>query len=158
MKVSYYKTHADLLAKTFCSLAEKCYYSDMKTYVLTASEEYVQNLDQVLWTYSKKHFIPHATASDPYTDIQPILIATSIEYQNNPEILFTVNSNLSEIESCLDKANIKNTNSIKKLIILEDNVAGVGVDQITKIINTKKEIWQSFEKFQQTEKGSWEKL
>lgn len=155
MKVSYYRTNPDLLAKTFCVLAEKCYYSDMKTLVVTTSDEYMRNLDQVLWSYSKKHFIPHATSGDAYPEIQPVLISTKIEPINNPEILFTVNSDSQTIKSCFDKQ----IGNIKKLIILEDEIAGGHtLEKIDQLVNQHNQQWQQFEKFQQSEKGAWQKL
>ena len=158
MKISYYKTNSDLLAKTFCSLAEKCYYSNMKTFVVTASDEYTKNLDLVLWTYSKKHFIPHATSADPSPEIQPVLISTELQLQNSPETLMTVNNSKDVIESCI-KSNSSNKNdAIKKLIILEDEIAGIGIDKLEKLENTNKNMWQEFEKFEQTDKGTWQRL
>ena len=63
IKVSCYKTIQEKLPRAFCMLAEKCYHNGIKIFVYTNSNEYTVELDKVLWTYSKKQFIPHGTNS-----------------------------------------------------------------------------------------------
>ena len=91
IKISCYKTKQDQLAKAFCQLAQKCYYSSTNTCVITNNSNFTIELDRVLWTYSKKHFIPHATKEDPFPQEQPIYITHSIENPNNSKIIILVN-------------------------------------------------------------------
>lgn len=158
MKISYYKSADDNLAKTYCALAEKCYYNNMKTFVVASNEEYAKNLDQVLWTYSKKHFIPHATTDDPSPEIQPILISTKVSLDNQPQVILAVNNNLNSLESTLNDIFSSKKTSITKFIILEDQAVGLGFEKIKTLLDKHKNLSQNIERFEQNLKGAWEKL
>lgn len=42
-----------------CRLAEKSYDQGMRTYVLTASAADAQRLEELMWTFNERAFIPH---------------------------------------------------------------------------------------------------
>ena len=91
IKINFYQAQSEDLAKTFCKISEKCYYRNLNTLVITQNEDYSNSLDKSLWTYSKKHFIPHATINDPRPNDQAILITTMTENLNNAKIIIFVN-------------------------------------------------------------------
>jgi len=113
-KINYYQTHNEDLVKTFCKLTEKCYYSQLNTLVLTENDSYLESLDRALWTYSKKHFITHATTKDPLPGDQSVFITTKVENPNNSEIIVVINQskqmNLNTLieDSPIDIIKIKN--------------------------------------------------
>lgn len=185
MKINYYKTKTDNLAKAFCSLIEKCYYDDARVLVIAASDEYATTLDRVLWSYSKKHFIPHATLRDPQPELQPVLIITQDDLQSNDQdivlnspnkaaIILTVNVDIQVIEVCLNRCldiavkdeavgSQNSSVSIEKVIIVEDEVKNSDINKLEKAIlekhiTDKGDSKLSFEKFQQQNKGDWQKL
>lgn len=59
----------DVLA---CRLAEKAWLEGMQVYMQAASTEHVRILDDLLWTFHDRSFVPHAKAED--TDSAPIRI------------------------------------------------------------------------------------
>ena len=57
--------------------------------VICPDEDFMQQLDEALWTIHPEAFIPHSIAgSDKETNAkQPILLATSINRDNQPQVL-----------------------------------------------------------------------
>ncbi|RTK92808.1 MAG: hypothetical protein EKK61_02610 [Rickettsiales bacterium] len=122
IKISCYKTHHEALAKTFCQLAYKCYLSSVNTCVITDSEELTQELDKILWTFSKKYFIPHATDKDPLPEKQPIFITNTIINPNNSKILVVINPSMELLINIISKEKIF-ADITKILIIIDDNIS-----------------------------------
>jgi len=76
--------------------------------VICPDEDFMQQLDEALWTIHPESFIPHAIAnSDKETNAkQPILLATSIIRDNQPQVLINggleVPTELSEFSHIVD--------------------------------------------------------
>lgn len=159
MRLSYYLANAEKLPRTFCGIAEKSYYAGERVSVITKDEEFAKGLDSVLWTYSKKHFIPHALASDPYPEKQPILINWQAEESSeSANIIFTVNIKNDMVLQVLSSIKGKDQN-LTRLIFLEDEqVAKENNHKIENIISQSEFCRQDLEKFQQQPNGSWLKL
>lgn len=156
MKTSYYITSAENIAKTFCSLAEKCYYNKSKALVLTGDDMFSSSLDQVLWTYSKKHFIPHALSSDPQIGEHPIVIAKTGDISRLPKdfaIMICVNISKDELLEYLSQMN--HIGSISRIIFLCDDLKKS--DNIQDILSKSDLQVSGVEKFTQTPKG-WQKI
>ena len=135
-KINFYKTQLEDIAKTFCKISEKCYYSNSNTLVITENEDYANSLDKSLWTYSKEHFIPHATINDPHPDDQSILITTKPENLNNSEIIIFVNPGKQTIlDSIAENSRIK-LNQITKIIFILDETNIIQTPEIKSIIDT----------------------
>jgi DNA polymerase III subunit chi len=54
----------DALARTACRLAEKGFQQAQRVYIHTDSPESARALDERLWTFHDRSFVPHALASD----------------------------------------------------------------------------------------------
>ena len=106
MCINYYDISETHLLKNFCKLAEKCYYGKLRTNVLAQTSQEMQDLDKILWTYSKKHFIAHGTSEGAMREQQPIYITSSeLEYFfNHPAVLIGVNFDQQSIINLLSIA------------------------------------------------------
>jgi DNA polymerase IIIc chi subunit len=155
IKISCYQTPPALLAKTFCKLAEKCYYSSKRTCVITNNNEFTRELDRVLWTYSKKHFIPHATSEDPLSEKQPVYITDSFENLSSAGIFILVNPDTEKILKLLSLDHFIHGNSVDKLLILFDDAQKIHFMDINNLIN--KSYIKSFEIdfFELVDNGGW---
>ena len=156
MKTSYYITSVDTIAKTFCSLAEKCYYNKNKALVVTGDDLLASSLDQVLWTYSKKHFIPHALSSDPQIDMQPIVIAKTGDASKLPTdftILLFVNVSRDELLEYLSR--VANLSLLSRMIFLCDDAKRV--EEIQSILSKSDVQISDIEIFTQNLKG-WKNI
>jgi DNA polymerase IIIc chi subunit len=155
IKISCYKTNSELLPKIFCQLAQKCYYSSINTCVITNNSNFTMELDRILWTYSRKYFIPHATNQDKLATEQPIYITDSIENPNNSKIIILVNpieENLLELFASHKQIDYE---TLAKIIIIFDDNQKIQYSEI-KILLLKTK-FNNFEinLFEQANDGVW---
>ncbi|MDP4709378.1 MAG: DNA polymerase III subunit chi [Rickettsiaceae bacterium] len=157
IKISCYQTTQSQLAKTFCQLTEKCYYSNLKTNVFTENEDYSQNLDRVLWTYSKKHFIPHATSLDPLPEKQPVFITHNLNEYNQAEIIIFVNPSQKTILESFSKNSIIKSKVVQKILFIYDDIQKLHFDAINKLLEKSYINKFAISAFSQANSGAWEK-
>lgn len=159
MRLSYYISNAEKLPKTFCSLAEKSFYAGERVHVITKDEEFAKGLDSVLWTYSKKHFIPHALKTDPHQDSHPIIIDWNSDITtHDSNIIFTVNLNTDMVLEVLSSLKSSASN-LHRLIFLEDEpTVKANSNQLEQILRQSEFGSSDLEKFIQNSNGSWQKL
>jgi DNA polymerase IIIc chi subunit len=79
------RTSAD---KVLPELLEKTLKRGWKAQVRTASQDRVEFLDDWLWRYRDEAFLPHAPASEPMPERQPILVGADVANANGAEALF----------------------------------------------------------------------
>lgn len=156
IKVSFYKTTGAQLAKSFCQLVEKCYYSGVKTIVFAENENYRNDLDRVLWTYSKKHFIAHATSSDPLPERQPVYLTENLAQYNQSEIIVFVNPEVSSVLNALAEKRITGAKELQKIFFILDDSAKSRIEEIKNLLEKSvlKEI--SVSVFHQNLAGGWQ--
>lgn len=155
-KINFYQTQSEDLAKTFCKISEKCYYSNLNTLVIAGNEDYSNSIDKSLWTYSKKHFIPHATINDPRPNDQSILITTKPENLNNAEIIIFVNPTKQIILDSIAENSQITFDCITKIIFIFDETNVVQANEINNIFDTSKIHNSETSYFIKTAKGSWQ--
>lgn len=149
---SIYQTSDELLLKAIFLLIEKCYYSDLKSIVLTVDTEQQEMLNKNLWTYSRKQFIPHGSKVDPQPEKQPIYITDTLQNPNNANVLIIISP--PNIEKILqDKEYIS---IFKRIIIITDlpedlKILTSKINQITKQNNP-------IDCFTQDQRGTWSKI
>ena len=157
MRISCYRTIREKLPKAFCMLAEKCYNNGIKVFVYTNSKEYILELDEILWTFSKKQFIPHGTIYDPFPEKQPILIGSELKNLNNSLGMIIINASLNGILPILSSDNFT-INAFKRLFFLYDQTDPISASDIKEIVN-KSSLAQekySFETYIQSGDNSWQ--
>lgn len=156
IKISCYQTTQEQLPKTFCKLTEKCYYSNLRTNVFTENEDYSQNLDRVLWTYSKKHFIPHATSSDPLPEKQPVYITHDLSIHTKAEIIIFINASQKTILTALSKNGIIQPKIVQKILFIFDEIQKVRSNDINNLLEKSYINDFAINSFKQTKQGAWE--
>ncbi|HJD68018.1 MULTISPECIES: DNA polymerase III subunit chi [unclassified Rickettsia] len=149
---SIYQTSDELLLKAIFLLIEKCYYSDLKSVVLTVDTEQQEMLNKNLWTYSRKQFIPHGSKVDPQPEKQPIYITDTLQNPNNASVLIIISP--TNIEKILQAKEY--VSDFKRIIIITDlpedlKKLNLKISQITKQENT-------IDCFTQDQRGSWNKI
>ncbi len=108
MEVAFYQLTTTSLEKTLPKLLEKAYAADQRAVVLVDSQERLELLNSVLWTYSTNAFLPHGSAvDDPIThNRQPIWLTTKIENPNNATLIVVTSGQIIEAKSgfsrCID--------------------------------------------------------
>ncbi|MBY0280883.1 MAG: DNA polymerase III subunit chi [Alphaproteobacteria bacterium] len=108
MEVAFYQLTTTSLEKTLPKLLEKAYASNQRAVVLVDSQERLEFLNSVFWTYSTNAFLPHGSAADaPETHSrQPIWLTTKIENPNKASLIISTSGTLIDVSSgfsrCLD--------------------------------------------------------
>jgi DNA polymerase-3 subunit chi len=85
---------------------ERALGAGFRAVVLAGSEERVEQLDALLWTYDDASFLPHGAARDGEPERQPIWLTARDENPNGATMLVLLDGmsseRLSEYQRCLD--------------------------------------------------------
>lgn len=100
-EVSFYCLTKLPVFKAAPKLIEKVYYSNQRLVVITPDEQSMKIIDDVLWSYSTKHFIPHATYLDDSHSDQPVYITINDENPNCANIIMSIGN--AEIKQNAEK-------------------------------------------------------
>lgn len=149
---SIYQTSDELLLKAIFLLIEKCYYSDLKSVVLTTDAEQQEMLNKNLWTYSRKQFIPHGSKIDPQPEKQPIYITDELQNPNEANVLIIISP--PNIEKILQAKEY--ISAFKRIIIITD--LSEDFKKLTSKIDKFTEQENAIDCFTQDSRGTWNKL
>jgi DNA polymerase-3 subunit chi len=69
---------------------EKSYERGWRVVVQAASDERVDALDALLWTYRDDNFLPHGTSRESEPALQPILLTTTDHNPNGSTVRFLI--------------------------------------------------------------------
>ena len=105
-EVSFYHLSKYPVVKVLPKLLEKIYQAENRCLVLCQSDQEMKDLNDVIWTYSSRAFLPHGSITDPNPEIQPVLLSTDSKNLNSAKILIVLSGivpeNLHEFDRCLD--------------------------------------------------------
>ena len=89
-EVYFYHLERGTLDDVLPNLLEKSLQRGWRAAVQAASEERVQALDTLLWTYGEESFLPHGTARDGRAAAQPIYLTADNDNPNAAQVRFVV--------------------------------------------------------------------
>ncbi len=89
-EVLFYHLERQPLEKVLPNLLEKTLERGWRAVVQSGSEERLDALDLVLWTYAEGSFLPHGTRKDGHPADQPIFLTTGDESPNGAGVRFLV--------------------------------------------------------------------
>ncbi len=146
MQINFYHLTASPLEKGLPRLLEKVHQAGMKSLVLVKDEERLAQLNQTLWSYTTKYFLPHGTKEDGFCEKQPIYLTIEFENPANANVLAMV-----------DGAAPPSLDGFEKAIYMFD-----GEDE--QQVKTARTRWKNYKDdnhelvyWKQTPKGKWEK-
>ena len=144
--IQFYHLTTTPLERALPKLLEKAYGSGLRTLLVADSEDYVEHLNQLLWTYDADSFLPHGSVKDGNAEQQLILISTAIEPANGAKLLMLTNG-----------ATPEKPDDFERIIDIFD-----GND--TSAVEKARTRWKSYKNsgceiayLKQTESGGWEK-
>ena len=76
------------LERALPQLLERCLARQWRAAVRLGSAERVAALDQHLWTYGERSFLPHGTVRDGDAELQPIWLTDGPDVPNGATVLF----------------------------------------------------------------------
>ena len=86
-EVRFYHLQRARLEDVLPVILERAYERGHRILLLAASEERIQALNALLWTYKPESFLPHGTAKEGDPDLQPIYLSTEATNLNQAELL-----------------------------------------------------------------------
>lgn len=90
MDVTFYHLERQPLEKVLPLLLEKTLERGWKAVVEVSSAERQAAIDDLLWTYAERSFLPHGRDEEPDCETQPILVTTSRANANGADVRFLV--------------------------------------------------------------------
>jgi DNA polymerase-3 subunit chi len=88
--ILFYHLQRQPIERVLPSLLERSVERGWRVVVQAASEERVEALDALLWTYRDESFLPHGTASDSAAAAQPILLTSADHNPNGANVRFLI--------------------------------------------------------------------
>lgn len=129
----------------------------MRALVLADSEERVEFLNTVLWTYNPNAFLPHGSAKDGRANEQPIYLATQIPSKIDKVESDDATSNPFSILFVTDGTMVESSSAYTRIIDIFDGQN----EEATANARTR---WKSYQAaghaiayYKQTAAGGWEK-
>jgi DNA polymerase-3 subunit chi len=95
-EVRFYQLGRRPLEEALATMLERTLERGQRAVVLAGSEERVESLAQLLWTYAERAFLPHGTARDGMAERQPVWLAAQEGNPNGAEVLFLLDGQQSE--------------------------------------------------------------
>lgn len=98
-EILFYHLQHQPLEKALPQLLEKCLERGWRCVVQAASNERVDALDTLLWTYSDDGFLPHGTDREAEARDMPVVLTTSDRNPNTAQVRFLVDGATAELAS-----------------------------------------------------------
>lgn len=89
-RVDFYHLQQKTLDEVLPKLLQKAYSTGKRIKVKIGTEERVEFINSLLWTYNDESFLPHGSKKDGFADQQPIWLSVDIENPNTALFLFLV--------------------------------------------------------------------
>ncbi|HLI12465.1 MAG TPA: DNA polymerase III subunit chi [Alphaproteobacteria bacterium] len=105
-EIWFYHLQRQSLEAVLPALLEKVLAAGKRAVVMLGSEERSEAVNNLLWTYNDRGFLPHGSARDGFPSEQPIWLTTNDENPNNSEILVLTegarSAHLDRYQRCLE--------------------------------------------------------
>jgi DNA polymerase-3 subunit chi len=89
-EVYFYHLERRTLEEVLPSLLERSLARGWRATVQASSEQRVEALDTLLWTYREESFLAHGTARDGHLEAQPIYLTAGSDNPNGAQVRFLV--------------------------------------------------------------------
>lgn len=104
--IGFYHLTGTPLERALPKLLEKVLGSGQRAVVMAGSEERVEQLNAMLWTYRQDSFLPHGGTRDGNAEAQPVWLTAKDENPNGASILIlsdgAASQNIAGFERCLE--------------------------------------------------------
>ena len=99
MRVDFYHLQKQVLEDVLPKLIEKAYSTGKRIKIKIGTEQRIEFINSLLWTYNEESFLPHGSKKDGFADLQPIWLTEDDKNPNDAEFLFLVDgANVSQPE------------------------------------------------------------
>jgi DNA polymerase-3 subunit chi len=144
-EIWFYHLEHRTLEDVLPNLLERSLERGWRAAVQATSEERVEALDTLLWTYREESFLAHGTARDGDPDRQPIYLTTE---PNNP--------NRAEVRFLVDGATLDAPESYTRIVFIFDGCDIGAVERAREAWKDAKAKGLAVSYWQQDEAGRWQ--
>lgn len=144
-EIRFYHLQRSTLEAALPTMLERTVARGQRAVVLLGSEERVEAMAALLWTYADRDFLPHGTRRDGHAERQPVWLTETDENPNRAEVLFLG-----------DGARSERVADFALCVELFDGQDGAAVAAARERWNAYKAAGHSLIYYQQTEAGRWE--
>lgn len=145
--IQFYHLLSTPLERALPKLLEKAADANLRTVVLADSEEKVQQLNQLLWTYNPNAFLPHGSAKDGNKEHHPIYLTHTPENPNQAQLLVVTDG--SALESFDD---------FTRVLDIFDGTDDAALQSARARWKAYGERGHALTYIKQTEKGGWQNM
>ena len=97
-QISFYHLSSLSLEKALPKLLEKIIITKQNSIILTKNPEQTELLNDIIWTYSTRTFIPHGSDKDEHPEEQPIYLTHKLTNPNKSSILINLTDTMQSID------------------------------------------------------------
>ena len=145
-EVLFYHLEHQPLERVLPTLVERTLARGWRAVVQAGSQERVEALDTLLWTYADDSFLPHGTKHDGHLANQPVFLTAGDDNPNGATVRFLV-----------DGAEIAEHTGYERIVYMFDGHDAGAVEHARAQWKTAKAAGCEVTYWQQTEQGRWEK-
>jgi DNA polymerase-3 subunit chi len=145
-EVLFYQLDRQPLDQVLPGLLEKTLERGWRTVVQAGSQERLEALDAVLWSYREESFLPHGTTRDGFAAEQPVFLTLGEETPNGATIRFLV-----------DGADCADLDAYQRVVYLFDGRDDDARAKAREQWKAAKAAGFAVTYWQQNERGRWEK-
>lgn len=106
MRVDFYHLQSSPLERALPQLLDRVLKSGERALVMASSEDRVDALANMLWTFNPNSWLPHGTSKDGFPEKQPVYLTDKEENPNGARFLVLTDgmssSQLAAFDRCLD--------------------------------------------------------
>jgi DNA polymerase III subunit chi len=145
-EVYFYHLERRTLEEVLPTLLERSLERGWRAAVQAASEERVEALDTLLWTYREESFLPHGTRRDGKPEQQPVFLTSTEENPNSATVRFLV-----------DGAEVADVTAYARVVYLFDGRDGSAVEKARAQWKLARDAGCDVTYWQQSPEGAWQK-
>ena len=97
-RVDFYHLQKSTLDQVLPKLCEKAYLAQNRIKIMLSTEERVEFINSLLWTYNEESFLPHGSKKDGFVKDQPIFISADNENENQADLLILADGATLEVQ------------------------------------------------------------
>lgn len=101
-EVRFYHMVQKRIEKALPEIVAKALERGYRVIIKSSSQERVEALDSVLWSYDPASFLPHGFARDGFEDQQPVFLTTADDNPNNAKVLMLTDGATSDMVGTFD--------------------------------------------------------
>lgn len=145
-EVYFYHLESRTLEQVLPTLLERSLERGWRAAVQAASQERVESLNTLLWTYREDSFLPHGATGDGTPHAQPIYLTDDEDNPNEAAVRFLV-----------DGASLTDASPYARVVYVFDGHDENAVAQAREAWAAAKEKGYAVSYWQQDEEGRWQK-